>query len=595
MSELLKLLDFPYDLGLLSSKKNRIRRELKADGAKRIHKKIAVLGGSTTHDIISYLELFLLYQGFDPEFYESEYNKFYEDVMFANEELRAFHPDIIFIHTSYRNLINTPCVLDSKEEIMAKLDAEFSRYRAMWEKIACDYGCTVIQNNFELPFYRLLGNKDVADSRGLCNFIIKLNLKFYEYAENQQNFFINDLNYIASNFGLERWHQPSVWYLYKYCCCIDALPLISYSVSNIIKSLYGKNKKGFVLDLDNTLWGGVIGDDGVEHIEIGHETANAEGYTEFQKYLKAHTNFGVILNVNSKNEEENALAGLNHPETVLKKEDFIMIKANWQPKSQNLQEIADTLTLLPESLVFIDDNPAEREIVKQQIRNACVPDISTVENYIREIDRHGYFEVTNLSADDLKRTGMYKANASRIQAQMSFADYDDYLRSLEMTAEIKSFSPVYMQRIAQLTNKSNQFNLTTKRYSLQEIESVAEDGRHICLYGKLVDKFGDNGVVSVVIGKVEEKVLDIELFLMSCRVLKRGMEQAMLDELVKQAISRGISTLKGYYFKTAKNAMVAKLYKSFGFTLKSSDGDNTVWSLDLNGYQNRQSIIKVED
>lgn len=591
---LLSQLIYPTNPELLLQKKAFLKKALLKNQTKRMHKKIAILGGSTTHDIIKLLDLYLLYNGIEGEFYECAYNQYYEEIMFNNEKLKAFQPDIVWFHTTYRNIKNIPHLDDSPQMVEEKHRAEFERYRQMWEKCAIDLKCVIIQNNFEFPFYRLLGNKDVSDYRGLMHFIGRLNNSFYEYAAQHNNFFIHDLNFIAANYGLEKWHDLSAWYLYKYCCKIEALPFIAQNVSRIIKSLYGKNKKAFVLDLDNTLWGGVVGDDGVQNLEIGAETATAQAYQEFQSYLKAHQALGVLLNINSKNDAQNAYDGLNHQEGILKPQDFIVIKANWNPKSQNMLEIAQELNLLPESLVFVDDNPAEREIVRTQVSNATIADISQPENYIRELDRAGYFESTLLSADDLTRTKMYKENMERAKLEQSFGNYDDYLRSLDMRAEIKPFSPIYMQRIAQLTNKSNQFNLTTRRYSQGEIEALASNPNYITLYGKLFDKFGDNGVVSVLIGRMEEKTLHIELFLMSCRVLKRGMEQAMMDKLVRTAQEKGITKIYGYYYQTPKNAMVQNLYQSFGFALAQTQNNDTLWCLEVQNYQTQQNIIKTE-
>ncbi len=595
MSDLLKLCEYPSDPGLFMLRRLRLKKELRAAESKRMVKKIAVLGGSTTADIVSALEIFLIYQGIEPRFYESEYNRFYEDVMFDNPALKEFKPDLIIIHTSCRNLINLPSLRDTQAEAEAKLEAEFERFKSLWEKIFADYGCPIIQNNFEQPPLRLMGNRDFWDFRGIGNFILNLNQKLAYYAQEHPNFYVNDLSYTAARYGLDKWHDASVWYLYKYCCALDAIPFIAHSLALIIKSLYGKNKKGFALDLDNTLWGGVVGDDGPDNLKIGKETAQGEIFSGFQQYLKAHEDLGIILNINSKNEKANALSGLNHPASVLKPSDFIVIKANWEPKSQNLVNMAEELSLLPESLVFVDDNPAEREIVRQQVPNACVPELSLPENFIKEIDRCGFFEVTNFSEDDLNRSQMYKANAGRAQARQAFTDYDDYLRSLEMSAEIKPFAPFYMERIAQLSNKTNQFNLTTRRYTQSQIEAAAAAPDKICLYGRLTDKFGDYGVVSGIIGQKDGSNLDIELFLMSCRVLKRGMEQAMFDTLVKKARNLGITTVTGYYFKTPKNGMVATLYRDLGFSLKEQRGDDSVWLLDLKDYQPRQDIIAVAE
>ena len=591
----MKELEYPFDNNYILQKKKTIKKELLNSNKKFIDKKIAILGGSTTSNIKLIMELFLLNYGIRPEFYESEYNKYYEDAMFKNPELEEFKPDIIFIHTSNRNILNYPELDQTKEEVRAVLESEYARFAGMWDHLANVYHCPIIQNNFEFPVYRLLGNKDASDIHGRVNFITKLNLKFAEYAESHQNFYICDLNYISSQYGLDEWSDPFYWYMYKYAVAVPAIPTFAFQVSNIIKAIFGKNKKGFVLDLDNTLWGGIVGDDGVENLMLGEETADAEAYTEFQKYLKEHKKIGVILNVDSKNEEENAIAGLNHIDGVLKPDDFIVIKANWDPKSKNFKEIAHLLNLGTDSLVFVDDNPAEREIINQDLPEVSTPNISEVYKYIQTIDHNGYFEVISLSKEDLKKNEMYKENMQRTELMESFDNYDDYLKSLNMTAEVESFKPIYMARIAQLTNKSNQFNLTTKRYTQSEIEEVANDKLHITLYGKLEDKFGDNGVVSVVIGNQTKDRLDIELWIMSCRVLKRDMEYAMMDELVSECKKRGIKEIYGHYYPTAKNGMVKDFYKLQGFDKIEEDKDgNTTWKYEIKGrYKKKNKFIKI--
>lgn len=589
-------LNYPFDSAYILKNRRSIRKQLIADGTQRIKKNIAVLGGSTTNDIISMLELFLLNNGIEPSFYQSEYGQYWQDSMFGNPELDSFNPDFIFIHTTNRNIteFNEGCMTASSAEIDEALERQYNHFSKMWDKLAEKFHCPVIQNNMELPFYRLLGNMDTSDIHGKSNFITRLNLKFYEYAQTHDNFFIHDINYLSASYGLEKWSQPFYWYMYKYALNVNAIPEFSYNLANIIKSMLGKNKKAFALDLDNTLWGGVIGDDGQEGIEIGHETSVSQAYTEFQKYIKSHKNLGVLLSVCSKNDEENAVLGLNHPDSILSPDDFVSIKANWNTKDSNISEIASDINILPDSIVFIDDNPAEREIVKSQLSNVLAPDIKNIENYIQIIDRAGYFEMTSFSEDDLKRNEMYKKNAERANQQKQFADYNEYLLSLDMNAVIDDFDPVYLQRIVQLTNKSNQFNLTTKRYTQAEMEEVFHSDDYIRLYGKLADKFGDNGVVSVVIGKKDNSALHIDLWLMSCRVLKRDMEFAMLDELVRKCRENNISEIYGYYYKTAKNNMVSELFKTFGFErISISDNGDSTWKLSVKDYENKNHVIKV--
>ncbi len=587
--------DFPFDYAAITDKRRKTKRELLNDGNTRIKKKVAVLGGSTTNDFIKTLEIFLLAEGIEPEFYESEYNRFWQDAMFENPELKEFQPDIVYIHTSYRNIASfLPSPTDNSDDVKSKLEQRFDYYKKMWEKLKSDYNCPIIQNNFELPPYRLFGNRDCYDFRGAVNFITKLNLMFSEYAESNQGFFICDLNYVASCFGLDKWFDNEAWYMYKYACSLEAVPDVAFNLSHIIKSIFGKNKKVLALDLDNTLWGGIVGDDGVEGIEIGEETATAECYKAFQEYVKKQKDIGVMLTVASKNDHENAIAGLNHPDGILRPDDFIVIKANWETKDRNLVATANQMDLGIDSFVFADDNPTERALVERSIKGIAIPLMDKPSEYIRNIDKNGYFEVTNFSADDLKRNDMYKANAKRAELSADFADYNEYLLSLEMKGEIKAFSPIYMQRITQLTNKSNQFNLTTKRYTQPEIEEVANDGKHITLYGKLADTFGDNGVVSVVIGEIKDNVCDIDLWLMSCRVLKKNMEFAMLDTLVEECQKRSITTIIGHYYPTAKNGMVKNLFADFGFEKVSEDEKGNVeWKLDICGYVRKNNVIKV--
>ena len=598
-------LEYPFDAGYLLKKSKRIKRTLleqtAGDGTPVtfLKKRIAVLGGSTTHDIIRMLELFLLNYGIEPEFYESEYAQYWQDAMFDNEELTQFHPDLIYIHTTGRNITFFPDMEDSLQEIEDKFEAQMNHFRVMWEKLENTYHCPVIQNNFEFPFYRILGNRDCYDPHGKTAFIQRLNMEFARYAAQHEHFYIYDIQYESAAFGLDRWTDPSYWHMYKYAMSMQAIPDFAFHLSHIIKAVFGKNKKAFVLDLDNTLWGGIVGDDGPENLEIGQETSMGQVYQEFQGYLKEHKKIGVLLNVDSKNEEENALAGLKHPEGILKPEDFIVIKANWLPKSQNLTEIASELNIGRDALVFVDDNPAEREIIRQHVPETAVPEMTdgdqvNPDQFIRILDKNAYFEVITLSEDDKHRNEMYKANAMRKEQEESFGNYSDFLKSLEMEAVIRGFEPVYYSRIAQLTNKSNQFNLTTKRMTQAEVEQMAQDPEYITLYGKLKDKFGDNGVVSLVIGKKAGDTLELILWLMSCRVLKRDMEQAMLDTLVLRSRESGIRKLHGYYYKTAKNAMVKEFYGTMGFQkISEKDGDSEWEYVIPENYENKNQVIAV--
>lgn len=585
-------LSYPFQNSEIIANKRKLKKKLLAESRDYLKKKIAILGGSTTSEIKSILELFLLNEGIQPIFYESEYNHFYEDIMFDVPELMAFHPDVIYIFTTNRNIDRYPCVSDSELCVKYLLDKQYDKFRHLWEHIRDKYGCPVIQNNFEMPLYRLLGNRDCYDIHGAMHFIHDLNSKLYAYAQKNDWLHICDLNYISADYGLKEWQNPKYWYMYKMALPMDAIPDLSYNVCRIIKSIFGKNKKAIALDLDNTLWGGVIGEEGVAGIEIGNENAEAEAYLEFQKYLKELQKTGVILNINSKNDYDNAISGLNHPDSVLKKDDFIEIRANWENKDENHLSIADAIGILPESILFIDDNPAERDIVKR-IEGVEAPDISSVDQYIQVLDRLGAFEKVAVSDDDTNRNQMYLENKKREQQRKNFTDYTDYLKSLEMEAEILPFDAVYYGRISQLSNKSNQYNLTSKRYTKEEIQAVSENPDYITLQGRLADKFGDNGIVSLIIGKIEGTICSIDLWVMSCRVLKREMEYAMMDSLIELCKKRGVETLKGTYFPTKKNFMVMEHYRKMGFEKVVEDSIGTVWELQISKYKKKNFVIRI--
>jgi len=590
---MLEMLNYPFDNNILVKKKKLKKLLLKK--SKFLEKNIAILGGSTTSEVRNILELFLLKNGIKPNFYESEYNKFYEDALFGSDALEAFKPDVIYIHTSNVNVIKYPEISHTRQDIDTLLENECNRFEQVWSGLQ-KYSCAIIQNNFELPLERNLGNLDFYNEHGKVNFIHRLNQKFSVSAEKIKNLYINDINYQSSLLGLEKWYSREYWYGYKYALSFDAIPLVAHNVAQIINAIFGQSKKCLVLDLDNTCWGGVIGDDGLNGIQIGTETAIAEAYSAFQQYAKDLKSRGITLAVSSKNDHANAEEGFLHPDSVLKYKDFTAFKANWEPKFSNILDIAKEINIGIDSLVFVDDNPAEREIVSMQVPMICVPNVgSNISEYICHIDKNGYFETVSLLVDDANRNKYYEDNKTRADEEAKFQDYGSFLDSLNMRAEISTFIPIYMDRITQLINKTNQFNLTTKRYTFGEVEGAANSENYITLYGKLEDKFGDNGLIAIIIAEIKEQMCHIDLWLMSCRVLKRDMEQAMLDALVEECLAKGIYTIRGYYYKSAKNAMVSKLYEKFGFTLLEQSGDDTVWELKISAaYKEQNKHIKRE-
>ncbi len=590
---MLKALSYPLDVEFILRKKKSLKKELLNTKSNFMKKKVAILGGSTTSEIKNILELFLLNLGIETEFYESEFNKYYEDSVFDNEILKKFAPDIIYIHTTNLNILEYPNFNDDANIIENKLASLYNKFKSIWDSLA-KYECSIIQNNFDLPLNRSLGNLDFYDIHGKTNFINKINLEFAKAANEIKNLYINDINYLSASMGLINWFDKSLWHTSKYAISYNAIPHLAQNISKIIGAVFGKTKKCLVLDLDNTCWGGVIGDDGLSGISIGSETAISETYTQFQKYVKELKDRGIILSVCSKNDFKNAKEGFEHPDTILKFDDFTSFKANWEPKHHNIVEIAKEINIGIDSLVFIDDNPVEREIVSSQVKSVSVPNVgNNVIDFIDYIDKEAYFEIISLSNDDINRNKYYEDNKKRVEEESNFKSYDDFLISLNMSAEINDFNTIYLERITQLTNKTNQFNLTTKRYTSAEMEEVLLNDSFIKIYGKLTDKFGDNGLIAISIASIIDNIAHIDLWLMSCRVLKRDMEFAMLDELVKRCKERNINEIRGYYYKSNKNGMVEDLYSKFGFELVKKDEDNSIWKLDISNYENKNKFIKV--
>jgi FkbH-like protein len=584
----------PIDVATVLRKCRSLKREL-LERPHLVPTRIAILGGSTTAEVKSTLELFLLAHGIQATFYESEYSRYSEDVIFENPELWGFKPEIVYLHTTWRNVSQFPELLESEAEIEERVRQEFDRFEAIWEKIETKLGALIIQNNFDLPPLRPLGNLEASTACGRVNFLMRLNAKFANYARTHSRFLIHDIQYLSAQVGLNKWFESTYWYSFHSALSPTATVTLARSLAAMVKSVYGKSKKCLVLDLDNTLWGGVIGDDGIQGLMLGRDNATGEAFQDFQRYVKALQGRGILLAVCSKNETETAAQGFSHPDSILKLEDFSAFKANWNPKPDNIREIALELNIGLESLVFVDDNPAERALVAAQLPEVAVPDVgSDVTRFAEALEQERYFEMTQIVKEDLSRGSYYRANVQRNVIQGKFEDYGEFLSSLEMVAEIAPFAPMYLDRIAQLINKTNQFNLTTRRYTGAEVAALANDPQYLTLYGRLRDRFGDNGLVSVMIGQMSSESLEIDVWLMSCRILKREMELAMFDALVERCQAKGVKTILGVYIPTKKNGMVSGLYGELGFTNieNAADGRQT-WEYTVpTEYESKSSHIR---
>lgn len=588
-------LEYPFDGNLILRKKRDYRHLLlESKPLGTIPLKIALLGGSTITPLRESLELFLLNRGICPEFYESQYNRFYEDGVFSNPELDAFCPDVAVICTSTHNISCWPLVTDNREDVERKLRDEYCHFEAVWNALSQRFSCVIIQTNMESPAWRMLGSMDACDFRGHSNFTVCLNQLFYEYAQNHCNFYIQDIHTLSAEFGLNRWHDMRQWNLYKCAQSMEAIPLYAYQLASIILALRGKAKKAIVLDADNTLWGGVIGECGSANIALGHETAKGQAFLEWQQYLKALKDRGILLLIASKNEQENVLAGLSHPDSVLHADDFAAMAVNWNDKASNIRSLSTQINISCDQMLFVDDSPVERALIKKSLSGITVLDADTPDGFIRVLQEGRYLETLSLSDEDSRRTQMYHENALRDKEKNLFLDYNAFLQSLEMKAKITPFEKSCYERIVQLANKTNQFNLTGRRVSLSEIVELAANKDWICLSGKLSDRFGDNGIVCLIFALCHEDTATIHNFLMSCRVFGRGMEYAMMDSFIRNCRGRGISKIKAEYVPTAKNIPVKNFYQNMGFSLENTDGDGrTFWSLSLDAYVPHDFYMEV--
>jgi FkbH-like protein len=419
----------------------------------------------------------------------------------------------------------------------------------------------------------------------------KLNFELMKFAADHAGFYLCDISVIQNLHGKKEFFQPSIYINSEMVLSIELLPDIAARTLDLISAMNGRVNKCLILDLDNTMWGGVIGDDGVENIQIG-SLGIGKAFTEFQYWAKKLKNRGVILAVCSKNTESVAMEPFEkHPDMVLHLDDIAIFVANWNNKADNIRLIQSILNIGFDSMVFLDDNPVERSIVRENIPGIIVPELpEDPAEYLEFLYPLNLFETVSYSNEDSERTKLYQIEAKRSILQKSFVNEDDFLKSLDMVSVIEPFNKFNTPRVAQLSQRSNQFNLRTVRYTEDDIESISKSSDNLTFAFTLEDKFGDNGIICVIILKKENlETAFIDTWFMSCRVLKRGMENFVLNTIAQAATDSGFKKLKGEYIPTAKNAMVADHYSNLGF---SPSGD--FWLLDLDTYVKRNAYIAAK-
>jgi FkbH-like protein len=561
---------YPFDHASLMRNKRRIKEELQPRAKRKL--KIYVLSGSTVGELKDLIPLFLLNFGIDAEIRVGDYNTYYEDALFG-DNIESFGPDWVYLHTTNKNIKNFPKLSDSTQTVDTLLQEEQARLLHIIEALRKKSMKTIV-NNFELPLVRDTGNLSSMHPAGHVRFINQLNQIVGEMIDTGGGVFLNDLNYLSSVVGLDRWYDSNYWHAFKYAISPFAMPWLASSVASNITSAEGAAKKVLLCDLDNTMWGGVIGDDGKEGIELGPESPKGEAFQDVQNYVKSLKDRGIALAVNSKNDPVLAATGFEHEYSVLSKDDFAAFLATWDPKSQNVSQIAKQLNLGSDSFAFIDDNDAEiSEVGLNRPEVLSFTYKSSPYELAVQIDRLGVFEPTSLSAEDLKRSNYYQDNQRREQLLQQAGSVDEYLQSLSMSAVIASIGGTEKERAVQLINKTNQFNPTTRRIDAQELDRRLKAQEDIALFARLKDKFGDNGIVSILLADVRGDTAEIDTWVMSCRVFNRQLEHAVFDQLVRKCQDKGVAHITASFRPTAKNGYVQDLYDKLGFECVAEAGD----------------------
>jgi FkbH-like protein len=506
-----------------------------------------------------------------------------------------FKPDALLFAFDAGHLFGFENPAMSPADADTLVEATAQRIHGLWQLARVRFAGQLLQQTVLPVVPRLLGMNEHRLPGSVAYLVDRLNWRLTALADAASVDMV-DLNRSVLNDGLAAWHDPVLWNRAKQE--ISPLAGMAYGdlVMRAVGARYGRSAKCLVLDLDNTLWGGVIGDDGLEGIRLGQGSAMGEAFVAFQRYVRALAGRGIILAVCSKNDDENARAPFQrHPDMVLKLEDIACFVANWSDKAANLRFIAERLNIGMDSLVFVDDNPFERNIVRRELPMVSVPEMPEDPSlYSQCIADAGYFEALHVTPEDFERGGQYRANIAREDLRASHTDVEGYLRSLEMDLRWQPFDKVGLQRIVQLINKTNQFNLTTRRYTDADIQEIMQTVGAMTLQLRLLDTFGDNGIIGVVIGRPKKDAIVLDTWLMSCRVLGRQVEEATMNLVASEASKLGATRLIGEYIPTKKNAMVRDHYQKLQFTKLDSQNDGaSTWSLNLTEYQPFDTFIKL--
>jgi FkbH-like protein len=582
------------DYGFLMRASKLLDRLRKVAPSKLRNVKIALLSNSTMDFYAPLLRTLLFREGFLAEIYISPFANLRQEILNPNSGLYAAKPDFVFLMQSWRDSGVQSYTATPDGQVKEIVEEAENYWRLILEKIPC----RIIQSNYDLPAADAYGTIGFSTANCRMNQLRAVNSELLK--RTPASVIILDVDFISGCFGKYAWNDHAYWFTAKQHPNLNALPTLINRQIGLVKAGLGAAKKVVVLDLDNTLWGGIIGEDGLEGIKLGAPSASGEAYLMFQRYLLELKERGILLTVCSKNNEEDAQQPfLRHDATALHLDDFVVFKANWQEKSKNIREIAETLNLGLDSFVFIDDNPVERAQVKKEIPEISVPDVTADPlSFIEAIETFRYFESWSFSSEDRERHASYRGNVKREILKSSSGSIDDFLRDLQMSSTAAPFNPIVLSRVVQLIGKTNQFNLTTIRYSEEQVVRMMNSEQYWTQYFSLKDRFGDNGIVGIMIARDVQSSThqwEIDTWLMSCRVIGRQMEDFMFGIMLEAAKERNVEQVIGIYRPTKKNILVTGLYERLGFTPAPDNGDDErKYVLDLRVQQvMQQSHIRL--
>ena len=578
---------------MLSFKELKKLAKSQAEG--NLYLKIAIVGDTATQFLATAIRGMGVERGYNIDLFEAEYNQVERQLLDPTSDLYQFNADFIVIFQSTHKLGEHHSIL-STEQQSALADDRIGFLATVCESPALA-GKKIIYFNYPEIDDTVFGSYANKVDSSFTYQVRKLNFELMRLSQQYQNLFICDIAGLQNKLGRDQMFAANVYTSTEMILSMDALPYVASRVMDIVCAVKGQFKKCLILDLDNTVWGGVIGDDGLEGIQLGHGLGIGKAFTEFQMWVKKLKQRGIIICVASKNNEDTAKEPFErHPDMVLKLDDIAVFQANWETKVDNIRTIQSILNIGFDSMVFLDDNPFERNMVRENIKGISVPELpEDPAEYLEYLYSLNLFETASYSNLDKDRTKQYQVEAKRVSLSKTFTNEADFLKSLNMVSVVSGFTKFNTPRVAQLSQRSNQFNLRTVRYTDADIEALANDPNVIDLSFTLEDKFGDNGLIAVIIMKpLDKETLFVDTWFMSCRVLKRGMENFTLNTMVEKAKAAGYKRIIGEYLPTPKNKMVENHYTGLGFS--PVEGAATAqFELNVNEYQNRECYIETKD